>query len=453
MTDERDACASNFACNMAAFQSSTIRAALLKTGIVDVLVGFLDKDSALHALVSIGTRRNARSYLKPHAHAIATTLLKEHDTMRCALLMHLLNISTPRAATDASVVQDATLYVRAALDKGQSSPSVAVHIIHRFAYPNLSPLVAASSLGVIYDAASIPIYEAVVRYGAGQVLVRRIGRAVVDDFVEQRLNGPFVGTIMRFMTTEMFADNLVDLVITETTTARFYAVAALAHFLQVDSLSKVGTRLCQHPRFAELQHTLIEAMERGADDSAHSVAPVVVLQLAVYGLLSAPSMLRFGSVLQTAPTLFRFAPTDDARAIRQIVGLGEALALENTGVLAQYKDALRAIEDEERKKRRLEEVGLGGMSLPDAFHCPVTMEVMRDPVVASDGHSYERQTLLTLLRTTARSPLTRARLDPRVVVSNINLRKRIRDYADEACDIANKALRVDGGGDEGVASS
>merc|ERR1712167_477382 len=31
---------------------------------------------------------------------------------------------------------------------------------------------------------------------------------------------------------------------------------------------------------------------------------------------------------------------------------------------------------------------------PAEFECPITLDVMQDPVIAADGHSYERQALL-----------------------------------------------------------
>ena len=34
------------------------------------------------------------------------------------------------------------------------------------------------------------------------------------------------------------------------------------------------------------------------------------------------------------------------------------------------------------------------MSMPADFFCPITFEVMADPVVAADGHSYERCAIL-----------------------------------------------------------
>ena len=38
------------------------------------------------------------------------------------------------------------------------------------------------------------------------------------------------------------------------------------------------------------------------------------------------------------------------------------------------------------RRVRREAVGLGGVSPPNEFMCPITLELMIDPVVASDGY-------------------------------------------------------------------
>jgi hypothetical protein len=74
-------------------------------------------------------------------------------------------------------------------------------------------------------------------------------------------------------------------------------------------------------------------------------------------------------------------------------------------------------------------LGLEPLLLPDEFLCPITCERMVDPVVASDGHSYERSAILELLsRPGPLSPLTREPLDPSVVVKNWNLKRKRTPY-------------------------
>tara|TARA_B110000008_G_C16965900_1_gene561986 strand:+ start:921 stop:2360 length:1440 start_codon:yes stop_codon:yes gene_type:complete len=73
---------------------------------------------------------------------------------------------------------------------------------------------------------------------------------------------------------------------------------------------------------------------------------------------------------------------------------------------------------------------------PDEFKCPITQEIMENPIVASDGISYEKEAYLQYISHGNRtSPLTRETLDTQICVSNKNLKKRIRDYSE---DIYNK---------------
>ena len=69
-----------------------------------------------------------------------------------------------------------------------------------------------------------------------------------------------------------------------------------------------------------------------------------------------------------------------------------------------------------------------GTEIPPQFICPITMEIMKEPVVVSDGHSYERQAIMNWVDQSAgevRSPLTNLPLDPLVGFVNTNLAEAI----------------------------
>ena len=67
---------------------------------------------------------------------------------------------------------------------------------------------------------------------------------------------------------------------------------------------------------------------------------------------------------------------------------------------------------------------------------------MADPVVASDGHSYERDAIQSVLSNgNGLSPLTREVLE-KSVFPNVNLRKRMRDHDDELLQAAEVAAGV-----------
>jgi hypothetical protein len=46
-------------------------------------------------------------------------------------------------------------------------------------------------------------------------------------------------------------------------------------------------------------------------------------------------------------------------------------------------------------------------AIPNEFLCPITMEEMTDPVIGSDGHTYERSAILRALGVKGVSPMTR----------------------------------------------
>ena len=67
----------------------------------------------------------------------------------------------------------------------------------------------------------------------------------------------------------------------------------------------------------------------------------------------------------------------------------------------------------------------------DEYSCPITTEIMKDPVVTADGFTYERDAIAQWLEGHGSSPVTGAPLDSKVLIPNHALRKVIRDF--EAC--------------------
>ena len=65
---------------------------------------------------------------------------------------------------------------------------------------------------------------------------------------------------------------------------------------------------------------------------------------------------------------------------------------------------------------------------PSQFICPITHEIMTDPVTTADGHAYERAAIEQWLRTNDTSPLTGARLPNRNLVTVHPLRQLIAEF-------------------------
>lgn len=109
--------------------------------------------------------------------------------------------------------------------------------------------------------------------------------------------------------------------------------------------------------------------------------------------------------------------------------------------ISKTTDELDFLLKHDHGMRNLKQKGFQ-IDVPNEFKCPITCDVMRQPVVASDGHSYEQEALkLFFQKGNGKSPLTRQKLDRNVMLPNINLKKRIREYADNICDIVDKQQR------------
>ena len=65
---------------------------------------------------------------------------------------------------------------------------------------------------------------------------------------------------------------------------------------------------------------------------------------------------------------------------------------------------------------------------PADFICPITTEVMSDPVMAADGHAYERTAMERWLATKSTSPMTGEALEHTFLSTIHVLRRMIREW-------------------------
>ena len=65
---------------------------------------------------------------------------------------------------------------------------------------------------------------------------------------------------------------------------------------------------------------------------------------------------------------------------------------------------------------------------PDEFVCPISQELMEDPVLASDGHAYERQEIERWFEKRLTSPKTGEPLETRALFPNHPLRRLIIEW-------------------------
>ena len=69
------------------------------------------------------------------------------------------------------------------------------------------------------------------------------------------------------------------------------------------------------------------------------------------------------------------------------------------------------------------------VEVPDDYICPITAEIMTDPVSTSDGFTYEREAITEWLRTKDTSPVTGTTLESKTLIPNLSLRSMIRSFA------------------------
>ena len=105
-------------------------------------------------------------------------------------------------------------------------------------------------------------------------------------------------------------------------------------------------------------------------------------------------------------------------------------------------DDLVPVVEEERRKRTFADYGgscgkdqnrLGDDEMPQEFYDCITCEVMLEPVITSDGHSYDRNSIARWLEKRDTSPITGEKLAQKKLTLNHSLRSSILAFADDYC--------------------
>lgn len=76
--------------------------------------------------------------------------------------------------------------------------------------------------------------------------------------------------------------------------------------------------------------------------------------------------------------------------------------------------------------------------IPREFICPVTFEIMKDPIICCDGYTYEKSVIMNLPNSI--SPLTRQPIDKNNLIPNRNLKDAIERYKASPDNLQNKKL-------------
>lgn len=87
--------------------------------------------------------------------------------------------------------------------------------------------------------------------------------------------------------------------------------------------------------------------------------------------------------------------------------------------------------------------------LPQEYICPLTLDVMSEPLLSKEGHNYEREAILSWIAEHGTSPLTREPLRPSQLVRNRILEAKIRFFLKQHGAVEETVVNEDG--DDGTA--
>ena len=188
-----------------------------------------------------------------------------------------------------------------------------------------------------------------------------------------------------------------------------------------DELASITQRLAHSPMVHVVQDTVRRLPDDGFVDVAGSVVQGGV------SLLSRWFEGGVGTVVGdlTAATNWdgRFNPT--AEESLSETPLEEEEPPESSAAANLDEDTMplsETLEDSDQRHRRAT-----AEPLPNMPCCPITREPMRDPVVAADGHTYERSAIVRWLKNSDKSPLTGSVLSHKNLVPNYMLLSSLRD--------------------------
>jgi len=66
--------------------------------------------------------------------------------------------------------------------------------------------------------------------------------------------------------------------------------------------------------------------------------------------------------------------------------------------------------------------------IPPEFRCPLSLDIMIDPVILSDGHSYERKYITQWIQQNPVSPITKQPISEQEIKPNVDLKQKIQNW-------------------------
>ena len=130
---------------------------------------------------------------------------------------------------------------------------------------------------------------------------------------------------------------------------------------------------------------------------------------------------------EAAAEAARIAAEEEA-AQREAKEAAEVAAAVAAADAAEAAAAAAAAEAARVAAEEAERLAAEDDDVPDQFVCPITAEIMSDPVCLSDGFTYERAAIAQWLESHDTSPKTGATLESKMLFPNTSLRITIREH-------------------------
>ncbi|XP_030283655.1 WD repeat, SAM and U-box domain-containing protein 1 isoform X1 [Sparus aurata] len=122
--------------------------------------------------------------------------------------------------------------------------------------------------------------------------------------------------------------------------------------------------------------------------------------------------------LQELVSIFKANNIDGAELSRLNKETAAELGIESVGLRGRLTRKVESLKAEQ-----------SGSEAPDEFLCPITRELMRDPVIAADGYSYERDSIESWIRGKNKtSPMTNLPLQTTLLTPNRSLKSAIERW-------------------------
>jgi len=105
--------------------------------------------------------------------------------------------------------------------------------------------------------------------------------------------------------------------------------------------------------------------------------------------------------------------------------------LSSIGDIAMVQQALDDALERQAQCTRIRKNPCADDNHDDALQCPITHEIMRDPVMATDGHTYERTAIEEWFANNDSSPKTNNQMESKALIPNHAVKKIVAERAEK----------------------